>query len=231
MVPAITQLLELREEDWKDDAASSKLLRKRFREEKKVIEQDEKETKDLQKRSSLAIPLVPEVEEDVDKAKRVKFTAATPKETLMRKVARHQMTSIFNDPKQQQKTSLLTKERLEQDRRTAELAEKKKRLGIDHRKFHLMEGGGGKDGLLPAASSGFPLQGLVKVKRPASEDSVSSSPSTTISDHPQTPSTLLGAGYDTDDEEDNRDDAEEDGDGSASGSVRVNGKVGSLVDY
>jgi hypothetical protein len=68
----------MREVDWKDDALSSKMLRKRFRDEKKVIEKGEAEVKDLQKRSSLAIPIVPEVEEDIHSAKRIKYAGFLP---------------------------------------------------------------------------------------------------------------------------------------------------------
>ena len=63
----------MREQDWKDDASSSKALRKRFRDEKKVLEKGDAEVRDLQKRSSLAIPIVPETEEDIHKAKRIKY--------------------------------------------------------------------------------------------------------------------------------------------------------------
>ena len=169
VVPAITQLLELRDEDWKDDAASSKVLRKRFREERKVLEKAEQDTQDLQKKSSLAIPLVKETEEDVARAKRTKFAAATPRETLMKKVAKHQMTSIFNDPKQPQTTSLLTKERLEKEKRTMELAAMKKKHGIDHKKFHLLE----TDLNGSPLQRRFPLRGLIRVKKSTEEESSS----------------------------------------------------------
>lgn len=64
----------MRNQDWKDDGASSKMLRKRFREEKKVLEKQHAETRDLQKRASLNLPILPEAEEDVARAKRIKFT-------------------------------------------------------------------------------------------------------------------------------------------------------------
>ncbi|KAK3750522.1 hypothetical protein QZH41_006271 [Actinostola sp. cb2023] len=58
---------------WKDDYAANQLLRKKFREEKKVIAHNKETDDELRKKASLDIPLVPEMDEDVEKAKKIKF--------------------------------------------------------------------------------------------------------------------------------------------------------------
>jgi coiled-coil domain-containing protein 130 len=58
---------------WKDDYSANKLLRKKFREEKKNIADIKIADDEIRKKGSLDIDLVPEQPEDVERAKKIKF--------------------------------------------------------------------------------------------------------------------------------------------------------------
>ncbi|XP_066472755.1 probable splicing factor YJU2B [Tiliqua scincoides] len=58
---------------WKDDFALNSLLRQKFREEKKVLQEEEKKDLALQTKASLSIPLVQESEEDRHLAALLKY--------------------------------------------------------------------------------------------------------------------------------------------------------------
>ncbi|KAJ6657728.1 hypothetical protein lerEdw1_002229 [Lerista edwardsae] len=58
---------------WKDDFALNSLLRQKFREEKKVLQEEEKKDLALQAKASLSIPLVQESEEDRHLAALLKY--------------------------------------------------------------------------------------------------------------------------------------------------------------
>ncbi|XP_063150407.1 probable splicing factor YJU2B [Candoia aspera] len=58
---------------WKDDFALNSLLRRKFREEKKVLQEEEKKDLALQTRANLSIPLVQEAEEDRHLATLLKY--------------------------------------------------------------------------------------------------------------------------------------------------------------
>lgn len=71
-------LEELKEESfdhWKDDYASSQLVRKKFREEKKLRLLNEEKDASLVKRTGLAIPLVEEQQTDVHLARLMPFAS------------------------------------------------------------------------------------------------------------------------------------------------------------
>ncbi|KAL8766897.1 MAG: hypothetical protein Q9209_006445 [Squamulea sp. 1 TL-2023] len=69
----IEELYRGKERDWDDPYQASKRLRKTFRVERKVREQEEKRTEDLKERMSLGMELVPENEDDKRKAGFVDF--------------------------------------------------------------------------------------------------------------------------------------------------------------
>ncbi|KAL8789762.1 MAG: hypothetical protein Q9213_001013 [Squamulea squamosa] len=69
----IEDLYRGKERDWDDPYQASKRLRKTFRVERKVREQEGKRTEDLKERMSLGMDLVPESEEDKRKAGFVDF--------------------------------------------------------------------------------------------------------------------------------------------------------------
>uniref|UniRef100_A0A2K6MM01 Probable splicing factor YJU2B n=2 Tax=Rhinopithecus bieti TaxID=61621 RepID=A0A2K6MM01_RHIBE len=58
---------------WKDDFALNSMLRRRFREKKKAIQEEEEKDQALQAKASLTIPLVPETEDDRRLAALLKF--------------------------------------------------------------------------------------------------------------------------------------------------------------
>ncbi|XP_038608399.1 coiled-coil domain-containing protein 130-like [Tachyglossus aculeatus] len=62
-VPTLSNIQEA-QSAWKDDFALNSMLRRKFREEKKVIKEDEEKDLALQTKASLSIPLVREPEED-----------------------------------------------------------------------------------------------------------------------------------------------------------------------
>ncbi|XP_012889668.1 PREDICTED: coiled-coil domain-containing protein 130 isoform X1 [Dipodomys ordii] len=57
-------LIQEAQSAWKDDFALNSMLRRRFREKKKAMREEEERDQALQAKASLAIPLVPETEDD-----------------------------------------------------------------------------------------------------------------------------------------------------------------------
>ncbi|ELK06740.1 Coiled-coil domain-containing protein 130, partial [Pteropus alecto] len=62
-LPTLSHIQEA-QSAWKDDFALNSMLRKRFREKKKALQEEEERDQALQAKASLAIPLVPETEDD-----------------------------------------------------------------------------------------------------------------------------------------------------------------------
>ncbi|XP_007952621.2 coiled-coil domain-containing protein 130 [Orycteropus afer afer] len=71
-LPTLSHIQEA-QNAWKDDFALNSMLRKRFREKKKAIKEEEERDQALQAKASLAIPLVPETEDDRRLAALLKF--------------------------------------------------------------------------------------------------------------------------------------------------------------
>ncbi|XP_023576015.1 coiled-coil domain-containing protein 130 [Octodon degus] len=71
-IPTLSHLQEA-QSAWKDDFALNSMLRRRFREKKKAAQEEEERDQALQAKASLAIPLVPETEEDRRLAALLKF--------------------------------------------------------------------------------------------------------------------------------------------------------------
>ncbi|XP_004399022.1 PREDICTED: coiled-coil domain-containing protein 130 isoform X2 [Odobenus rosmarus divergens] len=71
-LPTLSHLQEA-QSAWKDDFALNSMLRKRFREKKKAMQEEEERDQALQAKASLAIPLVPETEDDRRLAALLKF--------------------------------------------------------------------------------------------------------------------------------------------------------------
>ncbi|XP_010611701.1 coiled-coil domain-containing protein 130 [Fukomys damarensis] len=71
-MPTLSNLQEA-QSAWKDDFALNSKLRKRFREEKKAAQEEEERDQALQAKANLAIPLVPETEDDRRLAALLKF--------------------------------------------------------------------------------------------------------------------------------------------------------------
>ncbi|XP_008564229.1 PREDICTED: coiled-coil domain-containing protein 130 isoform X2 [Galeopterus variegatus] len=62
-LPTLSHIQEA-QNAWKDDFALNSMLRRQFREKKKAIQEEEERDQALQAKASLAIPLVPETEDD-----------------------------------------------------------------------------------------------------------------------------------------------------------------------
>lgn len=62
-LPTLSHIQEA-QSAWKDDFALNSTLRRRFREKKKALQEEEQRDQALQAKASLAIPLVPETEAD-----------------------------------------------------------------------------------------------------------------------------------------------------------------------
>jgi coiled-coil domain-containing protein 130 len=71
----LEELQEQSLDHWKDDYASSQLVRKKFREEKKLRLLEEEKDASLIKRTGLAIPLVQEQQTDVHLAQLIPFAS------------------------------------------------------------------------------------------------------------------------------------------------------------
>lgn len=71
-LPTLSHIQEA-QSAWKDDFALNSMLRKRFREKKKALQEEEERDQALQAKASLAIPLVPETEDDRKLAALLKF--------------------------------------------------------------------------------------------------------------------------------------------------------------
>lgn len=71
-LPTLSHIQEA-QSAWKDDFALNSMLRRRFREKKKAIQEEEERDQVLQAKASLAIPLVPETEDDRRLASLLRF--------------------------------------------------------------------------------------------------------------------------------------------------------------
>ncbi|XP_047683113.1 probable splicing factor YJU2B isoform X1 [Prionailurus viverrinus] len=71
-LPTLSHIQEA-QSAWKDDFALNSMLRKKFREKKKAMQEEEERDQALQAKASLAIPLVPETEDDRKLAALLKF--------------------------------------------------------------------------------------------------------------------------------------------------------------
>ncbi|XP_053438487.1 probable splicing factor YJU2B [Nycticebus coucang] len=71
-LPTLSHIQEA-QSAWKDDFALNSMLRRRFREKKKAIQEEEERDHALQAKASLTIPLVPETEDDRRLAALLKF--------------------------------------------------------------------------------------------------------------------------------------------------------------
>ncbi|XP_058583785.1 probable splicing factor YJU2B isoform X2 [Neofelis nebulosa] len=71
-LPTLSHIQEA-QSAWKDDFALNSMLRKRFREKKKAMQEEEERDQALQAKASLTIPLVPETEDDRKLAALLKF--------------------------------------------------------------------------------------------------------------------------------------------------------------
>ncbi|KAM6216797.1 putative splicing factor YJU2B [Rhynchocyon petersi] len=71
-LPTLSHIQEA-QSAWKDDFALNSMLRKKFREKKKAMKEEEERDQALQAKASLAIPLVPETEDDRRLAALLKF--------------------------------------------------------------------------------------------------------------------------------------------------------------
>ncbi|XP_076977753.1 putative splicing factor YJU2B [Tamandua tetradactyla] len=71
-LPTLSHIQEA-QSAWKDDFALNSMLRRKFREKKKAIKEEEERDQALQAKASLAIPLVPETEDDRRLAALLKF--------------------------------------------------------------------------------------------------------------------------------------------------------------
>ena len=69
---------------WKDDFAINQMLRKKFRQEKKVILQKEEKDQEIREKGGLDLDLVNEDPDDIKRAKSIRFrTEGTVEEFLL----------------------------------------------------------------------------------------------------------------------------------------------------
>ncbi|XP_008853658.1 coiled-coil domain-containing protein 130 [Nannospalax galili] len=71
-LPTLSHIQEA-QNAWKDDFALNSMLRRRFREKKKAVQEEEERDQALQAKASLSIPLVPESEDDRKLAALLRF--------------------------------------------------------------------------------------------------------------------------------------------------------------
>lgn len=71
-IPTLSHIQEA-QSAWKDDFAINSMLRRKFREEKKVLQEEEEKDLALQAKANLSIPLVQETEEDRQLAALLKY--------------------------------------------------------------------------------------------------------------------------------------------------------------
>ena len=60
---------------WKDDFAINQMLRKKFRQEKKVIVEQEEKDQEIKEKGGLDLDLVHENPDDIKRAKNIRFRA------------------------------------------------------------------------------------------------------------------------------------------------------------
>lgn len=98
IAPTLTRLEEIRD-DWKDDFAVNQLMRKKFRAERKDIQQQKASDDDFKERKNLpdSFDLVKESEDDVKKAHRIRFgqDSSTPDILLSLRRRKIKQSSIF----------------------------------------------------------------------------------------------------------------------------------------
>lgn len=87
--PWLTQLQDMRDDAWHDDYAANRALRKRHREEAKeaLVEDAKREARGVR------VALLPEVEDDVAAAQRVRFQAPQRRSDAARSEPRHRLLS------------------------------------------------------------------------------------------------------------------------------------------
>ncbi|KAJ3411888.1 hypothetical protein HDV05_001523 [Chytridiales sp. JEL 0842] len=101
--PVLSQLQDVNDKYWKDPFALSQKLRKRFRDEKKEIQQQKNEADEFRDKHHLSIDILPASVEDEEAAKRIKFAdAEIPGEEVIKQVV-HQ-SSIFATTKKDSST-------------------------------------------------------------------------------------------------------------------------------
>eukprot|EP00061_Rhincodon_typus_P009430 g32929.t1 len=90
-IPTLSDIQEM-QSAWKDDFAINSMLRKKFRDEKKVLKEVEEKDEALRNKASLSIPLVQESEDDKHLASLLKFQAMDSYEDKQR-LKRKEITS------------------------------------------------------------------------------------------------------------------------------------------
>ncbi|CAG8454141.1 14346_t:CDS:10 [Rhizophagus irregularis] len=73
-LPILTQLQRLNDKQWADPYTHSQRMRKKFREEKKELEAKKRADEEICDRNALSIPLLPESQEDIVKARTTEFS-------------------------------------------------------------------------------------------------------------------------------------------------------------
>ncbi|XP_060710831.1 probable splicing factor YJU2B [Hemiscyllium ocellatum] len=90
-IPTLSDIQEM-QNAWKDDFAMNSMLRKKFRDEKKVLKEVEEKDEALRNKASLSIPLVQESEDDKHLASLLKFHTVDSYEDKQR-LKRKEITS------------------------------------------------------------------------------------------------------------------------------------------
>ncbi|CAB5159733.1 unnamed protein product [Rhizophagus irregularis] len=103
-LPILTQLQRLNDKQWADPYTHSQRMRKKFREEKKELEAKKRADEEICDRNALSIPLLPESQEDIVKARTTEFS-----DQLLEKAQKRKLeitaSSIFNKQTSKSKRS------------------------------------------------------------------------------------------------------------------------------
>eukprot|EP01137_Pigoraptor_chileana_P032872 Opistho-2@22966 len=183
--PRLTQLQDIQEK-WKDDYDLNCVLRRKFRQERKEIQRIEEESRRIQEKAAIAIRILPEAKEDIERAAGMRYAGQLRPgfrehrhkkrlEILSQSIFdRHDapasngftMTRKTKSTKGVKASASIENSADAFDGRTHRLAliERKRQIGLDHRNFRVL----GVEGHL--GQTDVDVAGLVQPKRRRMDD-------------------------------------------------------------
>lgn len=93
--PRIATLHELSDKQWADPFKQSQLIRKRFRQEKKVLKETARKTQEIMDRNSLSIPLLDEIESDATAARLTDFDHSRAEQKAAKRLKIAEARNLF----------------------------------------------------------------------------------------------------------------------------------------
>lgn len=103
MVPKLGAIQTANDRAWKDNWEASRLLRRRFREEKRTRDEEKRRSEELKSKLAVDLKLMPERPEDVMMARNVERERSGQVETVAEAAARVKADSIFGPGRQQKR--------------------------------------------------------------------------------------------------------------------------------